>query len=94
MPYVADDEEDDSGDEDDFDEREYPDDAEADWNLDPATVICAYCHEEISEDASQCPRCRKYISREDAPRERKPAWIVLGMVFVVVLLLMWILLIR
>ena len=54
--------------EDDSDEREYPDDDEADWNLDPATDACPCCGEEISEDASQCPHCGKYLSKEDARR--------------------------
>ena len=86
MPYTDDDDEI----EEDRDAREYPDDEEADWNLDPATIVCPWCGEEISEDASQCPYCDQYISKEDAPRERKPLWIKIGLVCLVVILIVWI----
>jgi predicted nucleic acid-binding Zn ribbon protein len=74
MPTAFDD------DEEDFDEREYPDDEEADWNLDPATDKCPYCGGEIVEDSQWCPHCDKYISQEDAPR-RKSIWII-GLVII------------
>jgi predicted nucleic acid-binding Zn ribbon protein len=49
----------------------------------PALVECPYCGSEILEDAERCPRCGNFISEEDAPR-RKPAWIVVSAVLLVV----------
>ncbi len=44
----------------------------------PPTVPCPYCRAEVIEDSEQCPRCGKYISEEDAPREsRGGAWVIL-----------------
>lgn len=42
------------------------------------TVPCPYCRREIHEDTEQCPYCEQYLSREDAPPDRKPWWIVAG----------------
>jgi predicted nucleic acid-binding Zn ribbon protein len=42
------------------------------------TAPCPYCRQEIAEDAVACPRCGKYMSAEDAPRERKSLfWVVM-----------------
>ena len=79
------DDEDDPDDWDDDDaERDYdPDDPEtypAGLYDDPElpTVPCPYCGAEMLEDAEQCPRCGKYISREDVPAQpRSGIWIVL-----------------
>ncbi|MDB5172116.1 MAG: hypothetical protein JWN51_889 [Phycisphaerales bacterium] len=73
--------------EDDIDESEYPDDEEADWNLDPATEACPHCGKEISEDAQRCPHCGQYISKEDAPPKRR-GWIVAVVVVLIVLTLL------
>ncbi|MDB5357902.1 MAG: hypothetical protein JWN24_4355 [Phycisphaerales bacterium] len=70
--------------EEDLDESEYPDDDEADWNLDPSTTECPYCGKEISEDAQPCPHCHKYVSEEDAPSRRR-GWIVVVVVVLVLL---------
>lgn len=35
------------------------------------TVPCPYCRRDILEDSEQCPKCGMYISKEDAPRDRK-----------------------
>lgn len=45
----------------------------------PPVVPCPYCRAEIAEDCEQCPRCRNYLSREDAPpREAKSRfWVIL-----------------
>jgi hypothetical protein len=31
----------------------------------PATEPCPYCRAEILEDSEQCPKCGKFISKED-----------------------------
>ncbi|HET6250710.1 MAG TPA: zinc ribbon domain-containing protein [Tepidisphaeraceae bacterium] len=87
MPMLDDDDGDEIDDEEDA--REYPDDDEADWNLDPSTHKCPYCGEEISEDAQQCPYCDQYLSKEDAPPDRKPLWIKIGVVFLVLIIIAW-----
>lgn len=81
----TDDDEDDWDESDDYDaERDYdPDDPEtypAGLYNDPElpTVPCPNCGEEILEDSEQCPRCGRYLSREDAPlQSRSGVWIIL-----------------
>ena len=80
---------DDYDDEADLDEGEHPDPEDADWNLEPASVLCPYCKREISEDASRCPHCRSYISAEDAPRPAKPWWWWVALALIVLLLITW-----
>lgn len=38
------------------------------------TRPCPYCGHEVAEIADVCPKCRSYISLEDAPPPRKPLW--------------------
>jgi hypothetical protein len=94
---------DDPDDEDDWDgsdeydaERDYdPDDPETYpeglyEDPEPATVPCPHCRAEILEDSEQCPRCGKYLSREDAPApSRSGAWVVL-MILAIVAVVMWV----
>jgi predicted nucleic acid-binding Zn ribbon protein len=61
---------DDPDDEDDLPEGVYHDDPD-----ETVTVPCPYCREPIPEGAQFCGRCENYISREDAPADRKPAWV-------------------
>jgi predicted nucleic acid-binding Zn ribbon protein len=75
---------DDEDDPDDWDESDDydPDDPEtypAGLYDDPElpTVPCPYCRTEILEDAEQCPRCGRYLSREDAQPRRSGTWIIL-----------------
>ena len=43
-----------------------------------AVVPCPHCRVEIDEESEQCPKCGMYLSKEDAPPERRSrAWIVL-----------------
>jgi uncharacterized protein (DUF983 family) len=58
---------------------------------DGGTVACPYCRREIHEDSPRCPHCGNYISAEDAPPNRKPAWIVVTAVVCVVFVVLWIL---
>jgi hypothetical protein len=83
MPrYVA--EEEDWGD-DDWDEEEGP------WDHDEQPVVpCPYCGEEIAEDSQLCPHCKSFISEEDAPPDRKPWWIIVGVLLCFYVIYHWI----
>ena len=42
------------------------------------TIPCPWCREEIAEESQQCPKCERYLSKEDAPSSPKSwFWIVL-----------------
>jgi hypothetical protein len=56
---------------------------------DAPTVPCPYCRREIHEDANQCPYCGQYVSREDAPRQPKPWWLIVGVVVCLYLIWRW-----
>jgi hypothetical protein len=77
----------DDPDDDDLDEREYPD---SDPEEGDDTVACPYCGEPVYHDAVRCPRCENYLSREDAPG-RHPWWIVVTAVVCLLVVLGWIL---
>lgn len=80
---------DDQGDELDEDEDEdFDDDAYDDDEGEP-TIACPYCGAEIHEDAPRCPSCGEYISTEDAPVQRKPWWIVIGVAICLLLVYLW-----
>jgi predicted nucleic acid-binding Zn ribbon protein len=41
-------------------------------------IPCPHCRAEIDEESEQCPKCGMYLSKEDAPRERRSSvWVVL-----------------
>jgi predicted RNA-binding Zn-ribbon protein involved in translation (DUF1610 family) len=79
MPYVEDDPE------DDFDERELPD--ESDTNEDQDTHPCPHCGKEIYDDAEQCPACGKYVG--DGAPSRKPWWVILATAVLIAALIYW-----
>jgi hypothetical protein len=54
------------------------------------TVPCPYCRRPIPEDTPRCPYCANYISAEDVPPSRKPWWIVVGALAVLVVVYFWI----
>ncbi len=67
----------------------WDDDPEDDWDDDEDEPVdedddglapCPYCGREILEDSERCPLCGSYISREDAPFQSKPWWIIIGVV--------------
>jgi DNA-directed RNA polymerase subunit RPC12/RpoP len=61
-----------------LDDRELPDERDVDEDDDaPAVVACPYCGRDMIEEAVICPHCRSFISREDAPPERRPLLIVI-----------------
>ena len=68
------------GDEDD----DLPDGA---YHDDPVTVPCPYCKADVYEDAEYCGKCQNYISAEDAPPARKPSWIWVGLILMLLLAL-------
>jgi DNA-directed RNA polymerase subunit RPC12/RpoP len=77
------DDEDEAG--DDSDEFDGGDDDE-----DEPTIECPYCGREIHEDAQRCPHCEQYISRENAPPQRKPWWVVAGAMICLYIAWRWI----
>jgi len=42
------------------------------------TIPCPHCRKQIHEDSERCPYCEQYLSDEEAPPNRKPWWIVIG----------------
>lgn len=56
---------------------------------DDHVVPCPYCGADMLEDSPRCPACGKYISDEDRPPEKKPPWILVGIVVCLVIALAW-----
>lgn len=81
-----DDDDDDWDNSDEFSDEDL--DAE-DIDDDRSTVPCPYCRRPVYEDAEYCANCDEYISLEDAPPERKPAWILWTAVILLATTLMW-----
>jgi uncharacterized protein (DUF983 family) len=65
------------------DEDDWPD--EGNDGLAP----CPYCGADILEDSPRCPSCGKYLSEEDRPPEKKPPWILIGIVLCLIIALAW-----
>lgn len=80
------------GDEDEaeLDASEDPDVDDADWNTDPAQILCPYCKREISEDAQRCPYCGMYPFGADAPRPARPWWWWAALILLLLLLITWV----
>ena len=56
----------------------------------PPTVPCPHCRAEVFEDSEVCPRCGKYLSREDAPAQsRGGAWVIV-MILALLAVAMWV----
>jgi uncharacterized protein (DUF983 family) len=64
-------------------------DDDFDDNDDDDTIPCPHCKKQIYDGAEQCPNCGYYISEEDAPREAKPVWIVIGGILCLAVMIMW-----
>ena len=77
MPRIATD--------DEWDADNYSDDDD-----DDDTIPCPHCEKEIYDGAEQCPYCGQYISEEDAPRDRRPGWIILGASICLAIVIMWV----
>jgi hypothetical protein len=74
-------------DDDDFDESDDADFDSADG--DDETAPCPFCGEEIYDDAERCSACGKYLSREDAPADRKPLWFIVGAIVCLAIAILW-----
>jgi uncharacterized paraquat-inducible protein A len=80
----------------DWSEHPYDEDQEDDEDFvededDDETAPCPHCRRPVYEDAEQCPHCGRYLSREDAPQEAKPLWVVATVLVVLAaILLTWI----
>ena len=77
----------------DLTDRDLPDETDTDdsdgSDTDNAeTIPCPYCRKPLFEGAEFCPRCKNYLSAEDAPR-RYPWWLVAGVILCLVLVLLW-----
>ena len=66
----------DSDEEDDFDDPEDPEPIDQDDDDEPDEFTCPYCGAGIFESTDVCPKCRSFISIEDAPRTNEPRWVV------------------
>lgn len=80
--------------ESDWDDDSWDHDDDADFGddaSDDVTVPCPYCRREIHEDAEWCPHCEQYISDEDAPPQRKPWWVIVGVIACLYMAYRWIL---
>lgn len=51
-----------------------------------STIPCPHCRRDIYEDAPRCPYCERYLSPEDSPRDKKPLWIVVGVLVCLLLI--------
>lgn len=56
---------------------------------DDATLPCPDCGAVIYESADRCPKCGHHISPGRAWRERKPWWLVAGVVLCLLIVLSW-----
>ena len=82
MPRWREPEDDDPGLSYDPEDEDWPDE-------DEPTIPCPHCRREILEDAERCPYCEHYLSKEDAPPERKPWWIVVGVIACLYVVYRW-----
>jgi hypothetical protein len=84
---------DEDSDEESWDEAGWDEDFDdEDDDDDRTTVPCPYCRQPVYEDAEYCTNCDEYISLEDAPPERKPAWVVAVVLLLLSSMLYWIVL--
>jgi hypothetical protein len=74
----------DDSDDDDLSWAEQAKDEDDDY-----TIPCPWCKRPIHEDAEQCPYCERYISEEDALPQRKPWWIIVGVLICLYLVYHW-----
>ena len=82
---------------DDEDDRDAPLPADQaigdqdDDDLDP--MPCPYCGAAMSERQEVCPHCHSFVLREDVPK-RRPAWVLVTMIVVILSLLIGIVSLR
>jgi hypothetical protein len=73
-----------------YDDAPYDDADERDFDDEEPTIDCPYCGREIHEESQRCPHCENYISAEDAPRSRKPWWIIVGVLLCFYVVYQWV----
>lgn len=76
---------DDELEDDDLEDDDWPDEED-----DAPTVPCPYCGREIHEETPWCPYCENYLSAADSPPQRKPWWLVVGVVVCLYAVYRWI----
>jgi uncharacterized protein (DUF983 family) len=59
-------------------------------DADDGQMECPYCGEAMYDDSPRCPSCGQYLSQEDVPPAKKPAWIVITAVVVLIIMLSWV----
>ena len=57
---------------------------------DDLCIPCPHCGERILEESERCPYCERYLSKEDAPRVRKPLWIWVGVIVCLYVVYRWV----
>jgi hypothetical protein len=63
---------------DDWDDAEDPE-GDDDHDVPEAHVApCPHCHEDVYDDAEQCPSCGEYIVHSRSAWHGRPTWWVLG----------------
>ena len=72
---------------DEVDDGDYDSDEDDDDDL---CIPCPFCGRRILEESERCPHCEHYLSKEDAPHERKPWWIWLGVIACLYVVYRWI----
>ena len=76
---------------DEYESADDPDDSDwADEDDDEPTAPCPYCGREIHEEAPRCPYCENYVSAADSPPQRKPWWLVVGVLLCLYAVYRWI----
>jgi hypothetical protein len=78
------------GDDDSWDD-DVDNDLDDEASDDDATSPCPYCKRMIYDDAEWCPHCEHYISDEDSPPQRKPWWIIVGVIACLYMAYRWVL---
>ena len=57
---------------------------------DDRLIDCPVCGKSIYEEAEQCPKCGTYLDGTDAPPQRRPLWIGLGVALCLLIIFFWI----
>jgi hypothetical protein len=56
---------------------------------DDPTIDCPHCGADVYDDAEQCPSCGTYLSKEDAPAQLPPLWILIGVAVCILIVIAW-----
>ena len=71
-----------------FNDDAYYDESEED-DLEEDSQPCPFCQRMIYEDAERCPHCEQYITEFETTRAKKPVWIIVTAIILIVLTLYW-----